>query len=60
MLAWIDGHPDLSDTLLLIAAVLFVLGAIGRATSASAGKVSVPGWLLEVGLALVAVALLVL
>jgi hypothetical protein len=60
VLAWIDGHPDLSDTLLLIAAVAFVLGMAGRMMSAREGRPSIPGWFLELGLALVAVALLVL
>lgn len=56
----IDGHDTLADWLFLIAAVLFVVGAVARATSASEGRVALPGWLLEVGLALLAVAWLVL
>lgn len=60
MLAWLDGHPDLSDTLFLLAAVAFVLGMIGRMLSSREGRASVPGWFLELGLALTAVGLLVL
>lgn len=57
MLAWIDGHPDVSDALLLLAAVLFVLAAVGRWTTAGTGRVALP--FVEVGLALVAAGLLV-
>lgn len=60
MLAWIDGHPDLADTLFLIAAILFVLGGLARMTSASEGRIALPGWLLEIGLALLAIGFLVL
>lgn len=60
MLAWIDGHPDLSDTLLLLAAIVFALGMLGRMVSAREGRPSIPGWFLELGLGLLAVALLVL
>lgn len=60
MIAWSEGHVDLADTLFLIAAVAFVLSAVGRALSGAGGHPTIPGWLLEVGLALVAVGLLVL
>lgn len=56
----IDGHDTLSDWLLLIAAIVFVVGGLARMTSASDGRIALPGWLLEIGLALVAVGLLVL
>jgi hypothetical protein len=58
--ALIDGHVLLSDWLFLIAAVVFVLCALGRAISTVQAKVAVPGYLLEVGLALVTIAWLVL
>lgn len=55
-----SGHVLLADWLFLIAAVLFLLGGLSRAASARDGRLALPGWLLEIGLCLVAVAWLVL
>jgi hypothetical protein len=53
----IDGNPELSDWLLLVAAVVFVLA--GLITSTGTPDKS-KGSLIPAGLALVAIALLVL
>lgn len=60
MVAWIDGHPDLADVLFLIAAIVFVVAALSRWRSSTEGRPTLPGWFVELGLALVAVGLLVL
>lgn len=58
VLGWVDGHGEVADVLWLLAAVAFVLCAAGRWASAERGRPPMPGWLLEVGLTLVAVGLL--
>lgn len=51
----IDGHVDLADWLFLIAAILFLVSALGKLSTTK-----IPGWVLDVGFVLLAVAFLVL